>query len=103
MLGWFFLRLSFDFQLVIYDEVFVYHSKNIVVLSLNLNIYFSCDHFSKVLGILRKPFSVIMRLRNRSKLVVVFSIIDFSLGTKSITSYFIRRMWGDVIPKKNQI
>ena len=42
-----FLQTNFDFfELAIFDRIFKYHSKGIVVLSLNLKRYFTCDHFS---------------------------------------------------------
>ena len=34
-------------------EFFLYHSKGIVALSLNLKRYFTCDHFFKSYGSLR--------------------------------------------------
>ena len=45
--GWvfFFFRQISTFYLAIFDGFF-YHSKGIVVLSLNLKRYFTCDHFS---------------------------------------------------------
>ena len=45
--GWviFFFRQIFIFYLAIFDGIFLYHSKGIVVLSLNLKRYFTCDHF----------------------------------------------------------
>ena len=45
--GWvFFFRQTSTFYLAIFDGIFLYHSKSIVVLSLNLKRYFACDHFS---------------------------------------------------------
>ena len=45
--GWvfFLLQTNFDF-LAVFDEIFLYHSKAIVFLSLNLKRYFTFDHFS---------------------------------------------------------
>ena len=47
VLGWvfFFRQIS-----TIFDRIFLYHSKGIVVLSLNLKRYFTCDHFLKSYG-----------------------------------------------------
>ena len=42
--GWFFLHTNFDSFTSLFDGFF-YHSKGIVVLSLNLERYFTCDHF----------------------------------------------------------
>ena len=45
--GWvFFLQTNFDFLTSHFWRNFLYHSKGIVVLSLNLRRYFTCDHFS---------------------------------------------------------
>ena len=45
--GWvFFLRTNFDFLTSNFYGIFLYHSKGIVVLSLNSKRYFACDHFS---------------------------------------------------------
>ena len=46
--GWvFFFQTNFDFlTIAIFDGIFFYHSKGIVVLSSNLKRYFTCDHFS---------------------------------------------------------
>ena len=44
--GFFFLQTNFDFLTSHFDGIFLYHSKGIVVLSLNLKRYFTCDHFS---------------------------------------------------------
>ena len=44
--GFFFLQTNFDFLTSHFDGIFLYHSKDIVVLSLNLKRYFTCDHFS---------------------------------------------------------
>ena len=45
--GWvFFFRQISTFYLAIFDGIFSYHSKAIVVLSLNLKRYFTCDNFS---------------------------------------------------------
>ena len=47
VLGWFFFfRQISIFQTAIFDRVFLYHSKNIVILSWNLKRYFAYDHFS---------------------------------------------------------
>ena len=43
--GFFFFRQISTFQLVIFDKIFLYHSKSIVVLSVNLERYFTCDRF----------------------------------------------------------
>ena len=43
--GFFFFRQNSTFKLAIFDGIFFYYSKGIVVLSLNLKIYFTCDHF----------------------------------------------------------
>ena len=40
-----------DFLTNHFDGIFLYHSKGIVVLSLNLNRYFSCDHFRSYGGL----------------------------------------------------
>ena len=44
--GFFFFRQVLAFEPAIFDGFFKYHSKGIVVLSLNLKRYFTCDHFS---------------------------------------------------------
>ena len=48
--GFFFLQTNFDFLTNhfydILDGIVLYHSKGIVVLSLNLKRYFICDPFS---------------------------------------------------------
>ena len=44
--GFFFFRQISTFYLAIFDGIFLYHSKAIVVLSLYLKRYFTCDHFS---------------------------------------------------------
>ena len=43
--GFFFFRQISTFELAIFDRIFLYRSKGIVVLSLNLKRYFTCDHF----------------------------------------------------------
>ena len=43
--GFFFFRQISTFKLAIFDGIFFNHSKGIVVLSLNLKHYFTCDHF----------------------------------------------------------
>ena len=49
--GWFFfLQTNFDFELAILTG-FLYQSKSCVVLSLNVERYFSCDFFPKVMGV----------------------------------------------------
>ena len=80
-----------------------------MVLSLNLEKYFNCDHFSKTYGELKiviwdnEPaiyFALLsgdlIRQKNRSKLVEgsLFAIIDLLLGTKFITLYLIWRVGG---------
>ena len=92
-------------------EFFLYHSKAIVVLSLNLKRYFTCDHFSQSyeglkvailtnLGQLTRDFFLaindLIRLRNRSKLVErsLFAIIDLLQGAKFFVLYFIWRVGG---------
>ena len=44
--GFFFLQTNFDFLTSHFWQNFFYHSKSIVVLSLNLKKFFTCDHFS---------------------------------------------------------
>ena len=43
--GFFFFRQISIFYLANFDGFFLYHSKSIVVLGLNLKNYFTCDHF----------------------------------------------------------
>ena len=43
--GLFFLQTNFDFLTSHFDGIFFYHSKGIVVLSLNFKKYFTCDFF----------------------------------------------------------
>ena len=45
--GFFFFKQISIFELATFDGLFLYHSKAIVVLNLNLKRYFSCDHFSQ--------------------------------------------------------
>ena len=42
----FFLQTNFDLLTSRFRPQFLHHSKAIVVLSLNLKRYFTCDHFS---------------------------------------------------------
>ena len=59
MLGveFFFLQTNFDFQLTIFEKIFLYHSKAIVVPSINLKRYFTCDlFFRKFMVVERLPF-----------------------------------------------
>ena len=44
--GFFFLQTNFDFLTSHFWRNFLYHSKAMVVLSLNLKRYFTCDNFS---------------------------------------------------------
>ena len=44
--AFFFFRQISTFYLAIFDGIYLHHSKGIVVVSLNLQRYFTCDHFS---------------------------------------------------------
>ena len=46
VLGVVFLQTNFDFLNSHFWRNFLYHSESIVVLSLNLERYLTCDHFS---------------------------------------------------------
>ena len=45
--GFCFFRQISTFYLTIFEGIFLYHSKTIIVLSLSLKIYFTCDHLSE--------------------------------------------------------
>ena len=109
--GWvFFLQTNFDFLTSHFDGIFLYHSKGIIVLSLNLKkIYFTCHCFSLSHGSLKIAILAnlgqltryqcvsgdLIRLRNRSKLVKrIFAIIDLLQGAKFILLYFKWRVRG---------
>ena len=58
VLGVVFFQTNFDFLTSHFDRICLYHSKGIVVLSLNLQIYFTCDHFLRNYGGLKVAFLV---------------------------------------------
>ena len=71
MLGWvFFLQTKFDFLTSHFDGTFLYHLKGIVVLSLKLKRYFTCDLFSRSYG-----GSKIAILANLEQLMRVLEIV----------------------------
>ena len=71
MLGWvFFLETKFDFLPSHFDGKFLYHLKGIVVLSLKLKRYFTCDIFSQSYG-----GSKIAILANLEQLMRVLEIV----------------------------
>ena len=49
--GVFFLQEKFDFLTSNFDGNFLDLSKNLVVMSLNLESYFTCDHFCDVMEV----------------------------------------------------
>ena len=106
----FFFRQVSNFQVAIFDKSFSNHSKCIFVGSLKIKSYFTCDlFFVKLWGFKNCHFGHfgtsnarytsrnqrvsghLFRLRNVSTLVEgsLYNFIDFLLGAKSLTMYFI--------------